>query len=293
MSQASQPEPGDRPSAAQQPPGGNSHRALWDAISALLNSDSWDAARMVVNDNPALTGREAERMLGQLVAQMHLEGNTQVAEYVDLHRRVLALAREIGVDEAFYRLQNAEPLSAGLSDDEVLDVVVHNTLAVLTVAPGELPGWRSTVTTLWSQAEEAGDADLANLLVGISALLEGEAVERLDLALSGATRHAWERLLSELAPPQDPFSRMCDTITATTLAALGAMPLMRPHWRAACQALARSAGDLGDDELAALALAIVALIDGEDPDAAAPAATREAYRACWAAIRKGLGQPGA
>lgn len=276
------------PSGTPQAASEESHHALWDAISMLLNSESWDAARKVVNDNPYLTEWKADKLLGQLVAQMHIEGNTQVAEYIDLHRRVLSLARDIGIDEAFNQLQNVEPLSTALNRDEVLDVVVHNTLAVLTVAPGELPSWQRTVSALWSQAEAADDQSLANFLIGVSALLDGEAAEMLDLELDDDATRAWERLLSELPRPQAPIGRMCDSIVKTTLTALGDMPLMRQPWRETCQHLARVADDLGDGELAALARAVGALFDGSDPATITPELSTSAYLACWAAIREGV-----
>ncbi len=74
---------------------------LAEALEQFVNSEDWDEARRVVEQNKDLLGNEAMSLLQESIADYREAERNEVADYLEEHRRVLQRSREAGVDQAF------------------------------------------------------------------------------------------------------------------------------------------------------------------------------------------------
>jgi tetratricopeptide (TPR) repeat protein len=89
---------------------------------------------------------------------------------------------------------------AGVGLDEMLQIAVHNTLAVLGPAAGQRDEWRENLASLRNSATEAGDTGFVALINAISALLDaGGNPAGLGRGLSGPHAAAWKAILDGLS----------------------------------------------------------------------------------------------
>jgi len=80
---------------------GEAHVSLLDGMLALLEADTWTAARDIVESLPALLSLEADLWLMQYGASLSRVGNHRAVTVVEMRRWLLARCRMIGVGPAF------------------------------------------------------------------------------------------------------------------------------------------------------------------------------------------------
>ncbi len=72
-----------------------------EALEQYVNSEDWDQARRIVDENKELLGDEARALLSESVADYQEAGRDDLANYLQEHLKVLDRARQVGVDQAF------------------------------------------------------------------------------------------------------------------------------------------------------------------------------------------------
>ncbi len=92
-------------------------------------------------------------------------------------------------------------------DDETLNVIAHNTIAVLTEAPERLGGWRQNATDARNQATMSGDMMTASLLGAIVQLLDANGnAAGITPDLDERYAATWQRILDGLQSTATPTS---------------------------------------------------------------------------------------
>ncbi len=74
---------------------------LSEALEQFVNTEDWDEARQVVEQNRELMSDEAVNLLQQSVKDYRESGRSEVANYLEEHLNILKRSREAGVEEAF------------------------------------------------------------------------------------------------------------------------------------------------------------------------------------------------
>ncbi len=74
---------------------------LAQALEQFVNSEDWDEARAIVEENRDLLGDQAQQLLGESINDYRSTGRDDVADYLEQHRRILDQSRRSGIDKAF------------------------------------------------------------------------------------------------------------------------------------------------------------------------------------------------
>ncbi len=255
------------------------------AIVAFANAENWSAARQVLEEHPDLLTPDADLALEYLIEMTQTQGQQEAARILSLHRDLLRLAREMGVEETFARLEEHERLQTALR--HVFEVIAHNTIAVLTVAPEHRLEWLTQVQQIAEQAKQARDAEMVELLGAVARLLEGDEIAAIRMTAGGPYAACWREIVEWMAeggvetppPPMDMFH----AIAHNTIAVLEGLPAPRAAWMEHVRQVRTQAEDLGDRPLAALMEAILRLLEGDPPTAINPP-LEGPYLACWQQI---------
>ncbi len=255
------------------------------AVVDFANAEDWSEARRVLEEHPELLTPDADLALEYLIEMTQTQGQREAARILSLHRDLLRLAREVGVEETFARLEEHERLQTALK--HIFEVIAHNTIAVLTVAPERRPEWLAQVQQIAEQAKQAGDEEMVALLGAVARLLEGEEATAIPMQAGGPYAACWREIVEWMAgggveappPPMDMFH----AIAHNTIAVLEGLPGPRAAWLEHVRQVRRQAEDLGDRSLAALMEAITRLLEG-DPPATINPPLEGPYLACWREI---------
>ncbi len=157
------------------------------------------------------------RRLGQLGRLEEDEGNyPRAVEYAaksyalfdqlgspdrDKAGRMLARLQEIMGEEAFKFAINAidipeeNPKQQGITEDQILNAVVSNTVNIMTKMPEKKPDWWKELGQLQSQARSAELDDLASFLGLVRRLVEGTSQERLTPQVPEEYHKAWNEII--------------------------------------------------------------------------------------------------
>lgn len=255
------------------------------AVVAFANAENWSAARQVLEEHPELLTPDADLALEYLIEMTQTQGQQEAARILSLHRDLLRLVREMGVEETFTRLEEHERLQTALK--HIFEVIAHNTIAVLTVAPQRLAEWLAQVRQIAEQAKQAGDTEMVELLGAVARLLEGEEIAAIHMTATGPYAACWHEIVEWMAegsvetppPPMDMFH----AIAHNTIAVLEGLPVPRAAWMEHVRRVRVQAEDLGDRSLVTLMDAILRLLEG-DPPAAINPPLEGPYLACWQQI---------
>ena len=82
--------------------------------------------------------------------------------------------------------------------EQVVQVAVANTVAVLTQVPERREVWWGALGQVQAQVQAAGEADLAAFLGLLRQFLEGASLERLAITVPPDYRPAWEVVVEGL-----------------------------------------------------------------------------------------------
>jgi hypothetical protein len=128
------------------------------------------------------------------------QGKKDMVGQLEIHRVLVRLCREKGIEAGFQELLAARRSSGRGLNDEELNQILSNTAAVLGPAAGHKDEWRGALTALQSQAQEAGDGDTAGFAGALVRLLdEGkQAAGRITPDVPAAYRDAWDALVEHL-----------------------------------------------------------------------------------------------
>jgi len=74
---------------------------LAQALEEFVNSEDWDEARAIVEQNPDLMKDSALQLLAENIADYRSTERDDVADYLEEHRALLERSRQIGVAKAF------------------------------------------------------------------------------------------------------------------------------------------------------------------------------------------------
>jgi CHAT domain-containing protein/tetratricopeptide (TPR) repeat protein len=98
--------------------------------------------------------------------------------------------------------------------NDFLDVIAQNTIAVMTAVPERKGEWFDSVRQLATQAQQAGDQNAEMLLDAISKLVMEEKPENIpQLNMEGPHASCWQRILEGLSNPSKPDPQYIQVIT--------------------------------------------------------------------------------
>lgn len=166
---------------------------LVEIIGEFITAEDWDAARALLDAHPALLSAEADAVFVRLIETHSARREMNVVRQLTVHRDLLRRCREVGVAAAFERMVNPP---------DTLDVLVENTVAVLTGRARERDAWREAVNLSRVHAAERDDAPMLALLQGIGRLLAGDPAGAVEPPPPGPHRTAWARITGALAEPE-------------------------------------------------------------------------------------------
>ena len=139
-------------------------------------------ALMLLEQLGSPDAEKARRSLAQLRAKMG-------AEAFD------AALAELGVEVG------GEPEAEPMTLEQMIDVIVQNTVVVLTVAPEQRAEWQASLGQ--AQAQQNNDAGFAAFLGAVQQVLEGTDPAEVDVALEEGYAEAWQRLVEALQRTRD------------------------------------------------------------------------------------------
>jgi hypothetical protein len=122
-----------------------------ESLEQFVNTEDWDEARKVLEENRDLLSDQAVEVLAQSAEDYRESGREEVANYLQEHLNVLLRSREVGIEEAF-REANQQAMQA--------------------------------METRRSQLDELRPASPTPLQNAVWALLDAETPEDVDRALS-------------------------------------------------------------------------------------------------------------
>jgi hypothetical protein len=185
-------------------------KALVETIMAFLNAEDWDESQRIVSERKPLLLDQADAVEAVFAALLHKAGDdAAMIRTLDVHRVLLRRCRELGIRAAFEELRrklSGETLPSS-QDLDILDLIAHNTVAVLTLAPKRREQWIENIWELQGRAREVGDAPMLALLGAVERLLQGEPPDSATPAVSGPHADCWARIVAGLtesgagAPP--------------------------------------------------------------------------------------------
>jgi len=173
--------------------------ALAASIAAFVSAGDWPAARAYLDAHPELLTPEADNTFDALIQAALAVSDGARANLLILHRDLLRTVRQAGPDEAF-RMVGGEDAPVGGA--VVVNVVAHNTAAVLTAVPEKRGEWLAGVRELREEARQREDTGMIALLDAIERLLEGAAYASIRPALQGAYAAAWAQIGERLRSVQ-------------------------------------------------------------------------------------------
>ncbi len=74
---------------------------LAEALEQFVNSEDWDQARRIVEENRDLLDDESLALLAESIADYRASGRDDIANYLEEHRAVLLRSRKTGIEQAF------------------------------------------------------------------------------------------------------------------------------------------------------------------------------------------------
>ena len=92
-------------------------------------------------------------------------------------------------------LPEQSPEESSISLEQAVQVVVGNTVAVLTRFPEKKAEWWQALGQMQAQVEAGGNADFAAFLGVVRQLVEGAAPERLTPQVPEEFQEAWQAIL--------------------------------------------------------------------------------------------------
>jgi tetratricopeptide (TPR) repeat protein len=117
-------------------------------------------------------------------------------------RHNIALLRDEMGEEAFAAALaelgaeiGGEPETEEMTLEQMVDMVVQNTLAVLTDAPGQREEWWGMLGQLRAQAQGYGEAGFVAFLDAVQQVVEGAEPAGVRVALEGVFAEGWRRLV--------------------------------------------------------------------------------------------------
>jgi tetratricopeptide (TPR) repeat protein len=120
-------------------------------------------------------------------------------------RNSLAVLRDEMGEEAFAAALAELGVEAGdvpeteaVTLEQVVDMVVQNTVAVLTDAPEKREQWWGTLVQSQAQAQQSGNTGFAAFLEAVQQVVEGADQARVSVELEEPFVEAWGRLVEEL-----------------------------------------------------------------------------------------------
>ncbi|NDJ53156.1 MAG: hypothetical protein GYB68_08750 [Chloroflexi bacterium] len=172
--------------------GGNlPNEELMNAMLEYVNAPDWPATRQVVEAHPQLVSDEAIRGFDMLIEGARAQGHNTAVMRMTGHKALLESIQEIGIDDAFHRVENPPDL---------FDVVAERTITSLTTAPDEREAWQDVVHDLYTQASISGDESAAMLLQAVSTLLSGTPVNEIAVDLPEENhRQIWSQIVAALS----------------------------------------------------------------------------------------------
>ncbi len=123
----------------------------------------------------------------------------------DTSGKMLARLQEVMGEEVFKSAINGIDIpeenlkQQGMTEDQILNVVVSNTGSVMTEMPEKKPDWWKDLGQLQSQAKSAELDDLASFLGLVRQLVEGTSQDQLTPQVPEEYRQAWQTILEEIA----------------------------------------------------------------------------------------------
>ncbi len=85
-------------------PGKKGSKQLLSTVRTFVQTDSWDASRLILREHPELLDEAVESLFERLIREANDQDETEKIPYLLAHRSVLLRAREIGVEPAFAEL---------------------------------------------------------------------------------------------------------------------------------------------------------------------------------------------
>jgi tetratricopeptide (TPR) repeat protein len=181
---------------------------------------------------------------------------------------------------------------------EQLQVIVHNTVAVMTTVQESHAEWHKTITGALQDAQEQGAdwqievdfyAAILALLGGQSPSLPGDHPYAAALAQIQAGIAAGG-VQGDEPPPDESSTDLFEMIVSNTRAVLGPAQETLPEWRAALLQLKEQATQADERELVALLDAVIGLLDAGGNPAGLGADLAGDYAQVWQAIIDSLGK---
>lgn len=261
-----------------------------DLILQFVNAEDWVTSKAILEGNSLILSPEADAIFAQLIEAANMQHQREAAQIIRMHRDIATLCREVGIEEAFHQLATNSAQFEAPPEPDILDVIVHNTIAVLTNAPHELPSWRELVRQTFNVAAGTNNESLAGLLGAVVLLLEGEPTDKIKADLSPTYQIYWNQILKKLeairAATRAQIISHFDIIernTVTVMAENGDAA-KKEKWLDFVTGLNQQARDLGDDQLTALTHAVTELVAGKAPSDIDSHALSGQYLTTWKQI---------
>lgn len=173
-------------------------QALVNTIGEFITTPSWEDARTYLREHPELLTARTEAVFQRLIETHTRRGDQEVVRRLTIHRDLLLTVREMGEEAAFGRMANPP---------DALDVIVENTVHVLTGRRDARAHWLERVQMAGVRAAELGDEPMRRLLEAVSQLLQGASTEEAAPDVQHAHLAAWQRIVASLdatEPPEAP-----------------------------------------------------------------------------------------
>jgi hypothetical protein len=97
--------------------------ALLDKVLSFVNAPNWNESRSILENNSDLLTNEALGALSVLIDLYGQKGEREVVSTLRLHQDLLALCREVGIDEAFKRLRESGGRLNNLSEPKLWFII--------------------------------------------------------------------------------------------------------------------------------------------------------------------------
>jgi hypothetical protein len=189
---------------------------------------------------------------------------------------------------------------------EQLQVIVHNTVAVMTTIQERHAEWHKTMTGVLQDAQERG-ADWqieVDFYTAVLALLDGQTPSLPDdhpyagalaqiqsgIAAGGVQDDGDSEDDEHPVDAEQSMTRLFEAIGSNTLAVLGPAPEKLPEWRAMVLQLKEQATQANDVQLIALLDAVVGLLDAGGNASGLGADLTGYYAQVWQGLVEALGK---
>jgi succinate dehydrogenase flavin-adding protein (antitoxin of CptAB toxin-antitoxin module) len=83
---------------------------LKQTIFALIQAETWEESRRILEAHPELLTDEADAVLGRFIDTAQAQGDEAALRIFERHRALLRRCREVGVEEAFAELKRGSEL---------------------------------------------------------------------------------------------------------------------------------------------------------------------------------------